>query len=247
MKLKLLKQRFGMQAPQVAIRPQMPGYLRWGAIACGIIAAAGLSALAYHYGQSYAGIRSGAVDTAPAKGTGQSAQLEFSNAALKAELAAALRQLQMERAAQADLAKQVKALANENAQLKENIAILQSVSAPGSQTDGISVSSARVEPNPAAGEYTYRIVLVQTGSRTKPFQGSYELIVQLDRDGVRTGMTIPDSAAKASGAYNLEFRLHQRIDGVFKVAPGSEVKSVQVRVFEGGQPQPKIMQTVVVS
>jgi hypothetical protein len=41
--------------------------------------------------------------------------------------------------------------------------------------------------------------------------------------------------------------VHQRIDGAFKVAPGSEVKSVQVRVFEGGKPQPKVMQTVAVS
>jgi hypothetical protein len=183
----------------------------------------------------------------PEKSSEQIVQLESATSALKAELAAALRQLHIERAAQVDLAKQLKALANENAQLREDIAILQTASAPGSQTDGISVSSVRVEPNPAAGEYTYRIVLVQTGARTKPFQGSYELIVQLDRDGVRTGMTIPEPAEKASGAYKLDFRVHQRIDGAFKVAPGSEVKSVQVRVFEGGKPQPKVMQTVAVS
>ena len=247
MKLKLLKRRFGVQAPRVAIRPQMPWYLRWGGIACGVIAAAGLTALAHHYGQSYSGTGSGHVETSQEQSSTQSVQTQPATAALKAELAAALRQLQIERAAQVDLAKQLKMLADENAQLREDIAILQTVSAPGSQTDGVSVSSVRVEPNPAPGEYTYRIVLVQTGARTKPFRGSYELIVHLDRDGVRTGMTIPDSAEKASGTYQLDFRVHQRIDGTFRVAPGSAVKSVQVRVFEGRQPQPKIMQTIAVS
>ena len=247
MKLKLLKRRFGMQAPRLAIRPQMPWYFRYGAIAAGVIAAVGLSGVAYHYGQSYAGIGADQVDTTPEKVRRESARPESTNAALKSELDATLRQLQMERAARTDLAKQLKALAKENAQLREDIAILQAVAAPADKTDGISVSSVRVEPNAAAGEYTYRIVLVQTGARTKPFQGSYELIVNLDRDGVRTGMTIPESSEKASGANKLDFRVHQRIDGTFKVAPGAEVKSVQVRVFEVGQPQPKVMQTVAVS
>ena len=249
MKLKLLMRRFGVQAPRLAIRPQMPWYLRWCGIACGALSSVALLWLAYDYGQSYAGQEQGqgraeAVATKPSL---QSAELESANAALKSELAAVLRELQIERAAQLDLAKQMKALTHENAQLKEEIEVLQTISAPASKADGISVSSARVEPSPAAGEYTYRIVLVQTGSRTKPFQGNYELVVNLNRDGVLKGMTIPESAEKASSAYKLDFRIHQRIDGTFKVEPGAEVKSVQVRVFEGGQRQPKVMQTVTLS
>ena len=247
MKLKLLMRRFGVQAPLLTIRPRMPWYLRWCGIACGAIAAFGLLWLAYHYGQLGAGFDQSGRESAPDKSMTQSAQLEYAHAALKSELAVALRELQIERAAQGDLAKQMKLLTNENAQLKEEIAILQTISAPGAKADGISVSSARVEPNPAAGEYSYRIVLVQTGSRSKPFQGTYQLIVTLVQDGLRKGISIPESAEMASSAYQLDFRLHKRIDGTFKVAPGAEVHSVQLRVFEGQQPQPKIMQTVSVS
>ena len=240
--------RFGAQAPRLAIRPQMPWYLRWCGVFFGAVASVALLWLAYHYGQSYAGQeQEERGQTMAAKPPAQNAGLESANAALKSELAAALRELQIERAAQLNLAKQMKALTHENAQLKEDIAVLQTISAPASKVDGISVSSVRVEPNLAAGEYTYRIVLVQTGSRTKPFQGNYELVVNLDRDGVRTGMTLPESTEKASSAYKLDFRIHQRIDGTFKVDPGAEVKSVQVRVFEGGQRQPKVMQTVTLS
>ena len=247
MKLKLLKRRFGVQAPRLAIRPQMPRSLRWGAIACAAVAAVGLLWLAYHYGQSYAGDERGRTETIANKPPTPGADLESANTVLKTELAVVSRELQIERAAQVDLAKQLKSLALENAQLKEDIAVLQTISAPASKVDGISVSSVRVEPNPVAGEYTYRIVLVQTGSRAKPFQGNYQLVVNLDHEGIRTGMTIPESTERASSAYKLDFRVHQRIDGMFKVAPGAEVRSVQVRIFEGGQPQPKVMQTVTLS
>jgi len=246
MKLKLLKRRFGAQAAQLTIRPRMPWYWRGVGIASGAIAAAGLLWLAYHYGQLGAGFGQSAAESAP-KESVQSARLESANAALKSELAVVLRELQIERAAQDDLAKQLKTLTNENAQLKEEIATLQTISAPGAKSDGISVSRARIEPNPTAGEYTYRIVLVQTGSRAKPFQGTYQLIVTLIQDGLRKGISIPESADTASSAYQLDFRVHKRIDGTFKVAPGAEVHSVQLRVFEGRQPQPKIMQTVGVS
>jgi hypothetical protein len=67
------------------------------------------------------------------------------------------------------------------------------------------------------------------------------------QDGLRKGISIPESADTASSAYQLDFRVHKRIDGTFKVAPGAEVHSVQLRVFEGRQPQPKIMQTLNVS
>jgi hypothetical protein len=238
--------RFGVQAPRLAIRPQMPWYLRWCGIACGVLASAALLWLAYHYGQSYAEDETSRSQPTAARPSPSGAE-ESANAALKSELAAVRRELQIERAAQVDLARQMKALAQENAQLKEDIAVLQAISAPASKTDGISVSSARVEPSPATGEYTYRIVLVQTGSRAKPFQGNYELVVNLVRNGLRSGLTLPGTSDEASAAYKLDFRIHQRIDGTFRVEPGAEVKSVQLRVFEGEQRQPKIMQTVTLS
>jgi hypothetical protein len=144
--------------------------VRWLGIAGGALAAGGLIWAAYHYGQSFAGFKQHETASTQAKLTVQNAQLEKSNAALKSELAVLERQLQIERASQGDLVKQVKSLSHENSRLKEDITLLQTISAPERKADGISVSSVRVEPNPVPGEYTYRIVLVQTGARAKPFQ-----------------------------------------------------------------------------
>ena len=147
--------------------------------------------------------------------------------------------LQIERATYADLAKQVKALSHENARLKEDVALLQTISARGSKVEGVRVSSVRVEPNPVPGEYPYRIVLVQTGARAKQFQGTYQLVVNLVQRRQASRSDCAGRPKRLPSAYQLDFRVHQRIDGTFKVAPGAVVRSVQVRVFEGGQSQPK--------
>jgi multidrug efflux pump subunit AcrA (membrane-fusion protein) len=246
--LKSLRRRFGAQAPRVAVRPHVPWYLRWLGMLCVGLAVSGLLlAVVFQYGQSLAGFEHREADGEQRKLAAQNLQLAKVNKTLKSELAVLERELHIERATKGDLAKQIKGLSHENSRLKEDIALLQSISDSGAKRDGVSISSIRVEPNSVPGEYTYRIVLVQTGSRAKPFQGNYQLVVNLVRDGKPTGITVPEVADNASNEYKLSFRVHQRIDGTFKVAPGAEVRSVQVRVFQGGTRQPKIMRTVTVS
>lgn len=248
MTLKSLRRHFGAQAPRVAVRPHVPWYLRWlGLLGVGLAVSGLLWAVGSHYGQSLAGFEHREADGEQRKLVAQNLQLAQANKTLKSELAVLERELHIERATKGDLAKQIKGLSNENSRLKEDIALLQAISDSGAKRDGVSVSSIRVEPNTVPGEYTYRIVLVQTGSRAKPFQGNYELVVNLVRDGKSTGITVPENPEKASNEYKLSFRVYQRIDGTFKVTPGAEVHSVQVRVFQGGTRQPKVMRTVTVS
>jgi hypothetical protein len=175
------------------------------------------------------------------------AELEKANIGLKSEVAVLDRQLQIERATYTDLVRQVKVLSQENARLREDVALLQTISTADSRTDGVKVSSVRVEPNPVPGEYSYRIVLLQTGSRAKPFLGRYQLVIDLMQNGKRQGMTLPAPGEGVDGTYRLDFRVHQRIDGTFRVDPGATVRSVELRVFEGRQSQPRVMQTIRVS
>ncbi|MCC6533211.1 MAG: hypothetical protein IT531_11725 [Burkholderiales bacterium] len=247
MTAKLFRRYFGLHARRVAVRPQMPWHLR--AIAVVFLAAA-LGGLAWiGYDALLAPVAS-AGEPADGRMVGlkdDNARLEAEVHGLKSEFSVLERQLQIERATNADLARQVKSLSEENARLREDIALVQAISATDATAEGVKVSSVRVEPNALAGEYNYRIVLLQTGARTKPFQGSYELVVNLVQDGKRTGMTVPAPAERDERAYQLDFRVHQRIDGTFRVEPGAVVRSIQVRVFEGGRSQPKAMQTVTLS
>jgi hypothetical protein len=177
----------------------------------------------------------------------QNAELERTNAALKSEVAVLERQIQIERATYTDLARQVKELSNENARLREDAALVQAISAADSKVDGVKVSSVRIEPNGVPGEYSYRVVLLQTGSRSKQFLGRYDLVINVVQNGERIGITLPRTAETADAHYQLDFRVHQRIAGTFKVPASAVVKSVQLRVFEGRRAQPKVMQTVTLS
>jgi hypothetical protein len=176
----------------------------------------------------------------------QLSDLEKVNAGLKSELTVLERQRQIELASYEDLARQVKQLTHENARLREDVALVQAISAD-SKVAGIKVSSARVEPNSVPGEFVYRIVLLQTGSRSKHFRGHYQLVVNLLHDGERRGMTLPGPEESADVPYRLDFRVHQRLDGTFRVDPTAVVLSVELRVFEGRQSQPQLMQTVTLS
>jgi hypothetical protein len=58
---------------------------------------------------------------------------------------------------------------------------------------------------------------------------------------------LPGPAEQGALVYKLNFRISQRIEGTFKVDPSATVRSVQIRLFEGNQTQPKVMQTVTLS
>ena len=53
--MRSLKRKFGISAPKVAVRPQIPGYVRWLAIAILAVLAVGLSWSMYDAGRKFAG------------------------------------------------------------------------------------------------------------------------------------------------------------------------------------------------
>lgn len=242
---KAIKRRFGLHARRVRVQTAWFGYLRWFGLAFAGVALGFFAWIAYSNSDRW-DISIGSA-AALKEARAEKAALEQENAALRTELAVAERQLQIERASQAELAKQVKAMADENARLKEDAVLVQAVSGSGTKIDGVKVSTARVQPSAVAGEYNYRIVLLQTGSRKKPFQGSYQLVVNVSQDGAGRGVTLPGPSEQGAQPYKLDFRVSQRVDGTFRIDPGAVVKSVQIRVFESGQTQPKVMQTVTLS
>jgi hypothetical protein len=243
---KWVKRRFGIHARRVTVRTRMPWHLRWFARGFVAISVGCLLWIAFPHGQP-SGLAGGNDASSVEAVTPGNADLERVNAGLKSELSVLERQLQIERATYVDLARQVKELTLENARLREDAALVQAISASDSRIDGVKVSSVRVEPNSVPGEYSYRIVLLQTGARNKQFLGRYQLVVNLVQNGERRGMTLPAAGENGDPPYQLDFRVHQRIDGTFRVDPAAVVRSVELRVFEGRQSQPKVMQTVTLS
>ena len=162
-------------------------------------------------------------------------------------MAAVERQLQIDRATYGDLAKQVKTLSEENSALKEDLAFFQSLMASGAKELGLSINRFRVQPDALPGEYRYRLLLVQSGQRIKEFQGTLQFLVYLEQSDRKFVLTLPPEDQKNSREYQVNFKFFQRVDGTFKVAPGTTVKNLEVRVFENGVNAPKLSQTASVS
>jgi hypothetical protein len=173
------------------------------------------------------------------------------NATLKADLEGARgtlterdRQLQIERAAQGELARTVAQLQEENAALKEDLGFLRNIMSSGAAPEGIGVSNLKVERDGRANEYRYRMLLTQGGQRKQDFKGKVQIVARVARpDGATSTLTFPDAAApEAAGAF--EFRFYHKVEGRFAIPDGTTLKGVDVRVLALPGGQVKLSRTI---
>ena len=228
------------------MRTQIAWYWRWLAIIMVITMLIALAWWMYDSGRKFAGFDSGLAERELARQAELNARLQTENAALRQEVAASERQLQIERSTYGDLAKQVKDLSDENTSLKEDLAFFQSLLSAGSK-EAVSIYRFNVEPDSLPGEYRYRLLLLQMGPRQKEFQGKLQFVVDVLQNGQKSVMTIPERNQGDLEAYNINFKYYQRVEGSFRVESGAVATSVQVRVFENGANDAKLTQTVNLS
>ncbi len=216
--LKNFIRRFGIDAPQLAVRPHMPWYWRWLGITGVVALGAGVAWFTYDFGLEYAGFRKGEATKLREQLDETVRQQQAELAELNARTAAAERQLQIERATYGDLAKQVKALAQENATLKEDLAFFQSLTATGKE-GSVSVNRFRLVAESIPGEYRYQLLLVQAGER-KEFNGRLQFVLNLQQDGRKVTLMLPEAGkAEVAKDFKVSFKLFQRVEGLFRIAP----------------------------
>jgi hypothetical protein len=238
---KTFVRRFGIDAPHLAVRPHMPWYWRWTGVVAGGAIVAGVAWFTYDFGLEYAGFRQGEAVRLRAELDATVQQQQAELAQLNARTAAAERLLQIERATFGDLERQVKVLAQENATLKEDLAFFQSLTTVG-KAGAISINRFRLTPETLPGEYRYRLLLVQTGERMKEFSGRLQFVLNLQQDGRKVTLMLPPNPAAKE--YQVNFKLFQRVEGLFQIPPDAVVKGMQVRVFEGSADTPKLTHNV---
>lgn len=145
--------------------------------------------------------------------------------------------LQIERATQRQLSRQAKLLEVENAELKEDLAFFEGLvpSSESSDEVGVRIDKLRIMPGNAAGEYRYRMLVVNNGGRqAKDLKGVLQLVVKLGHDGKDVMITLPASSEPNPQRYSFEVRRFHRLEGGFAVPPGAVVKEVEARVLQDG-------------
>ncbi len=240
-----LRQRFGIAAPRVAVRTHVPWYLRWLGIAVLLAFSAALAAWMYDAGRRFAGFDRGEVEQELAGARRDLAAVREELARLRAVANSGDSKLSIERTAQVKLAQQIRGMEQENARLREELAIFESMLSSDAAGAPLSILRFKVEPEVLPGEFRYRLLLLASGARRgKDFQGRLELVVSLTEAGRSAMITLPAPAEAGSPAFRLAFKHFQRVEGTFQVNPKARVESVQVRIYEAGSGQAKATQSV---
>jgi hypothetical protein len=243
-----LRQRFGIAAPRVAIHSQIPWYWRWIGFAVLLGVAAASMAWIYDAGRRFAGFDRSEVTDELSVVQRSLAESRAELERLRAVANAADSRVSIERTAQQNLAQQIRALEQENARLKEELATFESMlSSEARNAQALTVHRFKVEPDLLPGEYRYRLLLLTPSTRReRDFHGRLELLVNLTEGGRSAIMSFPEQADAGAAAFKLGFRYFQRVEGTFRVSPKAKVESVQVRVYEGSSTEPRTTLLVTV-
>jgi len=243
------RQRFGIAAPKVAVRTQVPWYLRWLGLAVLLAFSAVLAVWMYDAGRRFAGFDRSEVEQELSAARSELGKLRAELERLRAVSNSADSKVSIERAAQQKLAQQIKGLEQDNARLREELAIFESMlSSDTASAAPLSILRFKVDPDLLPGEFRYRVLLLASGPRRgKEFQGRLEMVVSLTEDGRSAMITVPgpgDKDSAAAAPFRLAFKHFQRADGTFRVSPKAKVSSVQLRVYEAGVAEPRVTRNV---
>jgi cell division protein FtsB len=236
---------FGVSAPRLAIKP----YLSWrrrGVVITFLISAAVFAA--WHLFDM--GRRLGALDHSTFEKqvetlTAEVRALKADNAQLASTAQGLQRQSQIDKATQAELTRSLSQLQNENARLKEEVGFFHGIMSSGKLGDGLSVQDLKIERDGQVGEYRYHALLVQGGSRDKDFVGRAQLVLNVEKNGLPQVLIVPDDEKNA--ALQVNFKYYQRLEGRFKLVPGTVLKSAQLRVIDTPSGRVRVAQSASLS
>jgi len=239
--LKTLRQRFGISAPRMTVQTHVAWYWRMLGLVVVLSCSFALAAWMYDAGRRFAGFDRSEAEQELSQLRESVGKLTKEAAELRASVNASESKLQIERTAQTQLGKQVKAMEDENARLKEDLAFFENLIPSEHRDNTLLINRFRVDPGALPGEFRYRLLLLQGGRRDKPFQGNLQLLVTLQGSDKDVIISLPEDGA--AQAYKISFKYFQRVEGTFRVAPGARVKMVSVRIFETGSTQVRATQS----
>ena len=146
-RLAKLRQRFGIAAPKVSVRTHMPWYLRWLGLAVMLAFSVVLAFWMWDAGRRFAGFDRSEVEHELAAARSELAKQHEELGRLRALANAADSKVAIERTAQQKLAQQIKGLEQENARVREELALFESMlSAESAGVAPLSILRFKVEP-----------------------------------------------------------------------------------------------------
>jgi hypothetical protein len=239
MRLKLWMRNMSVSAPRVTVRSSLPWPLRalFGFLVVALAMVAGVAV--YEYGRDFAG-----PDRRELVAHNEQLAEQLRQTAGERDRSSALAnsyegELKVQRAAQEQLAQQVRSLEEENTRLKEDLSFYDSLLPAGKSDKGIVIRSFRLQPDEEAQRMRFRLLIQQSGKAEKDFVGSVQMEVRFTQNGGNFIYELPeaDATPERTKAFELSFRHYQRLEGAFTLPAGAVAHSVLVRVLAAGETQ----------
>lgn len=203
-----LRRHFGATAHRVAVRAHFAWY--WLPLSAFVALIVGYGAAYMQFaGSQLRGMHQKIVDV-----DARSQVMQF-------KLVQAERQLQVERAAQLNLSRELDSVQAESMRLKEDIAFYQNIFNERKGLREIRLHTFKVNKAAGNADYDYHILLMQSGNHDKVVDGSLTLTLY----GTPPGEAQPQAIAMQGSAnlkQNLSFKYYQQVDGKFSLP--AEVK-----------------------
>jgi hypothetical protein len=246
-----VRQHFGISAPRMAVRTHLPWWGRGTAMIVLLAVIGGMWWWGFDFGQIFGGFnrkeveaRLAVLETDGAKLRAEAAELRARNTMLESELG-------MTKGAQEALLRQATELSADNAQLKEELTFLQTLVSDSNKLAGLQIQRLAVERD-GEGMWRYSLLIVRGGSPKDDFVGSVVLRATLagepaGPEGALKVIQLPEDVPEAIPALKLKFKYYQRVEGRFRVPPGTRVVEVAVRAYESGQSMPRATRTLSLS
>lgn len=223
--IRRFRQHFGATAKRVAVRSQRPWY--WRLLLAGMLISLG-------YVLAYWQLIGGGLDADSMQGLRQQSRT------LQANVVRMQRELQFERSAQTNLAKELRNLQDESMRLKEDVAFYKNILNDNSGAGELKFYSFRVSKSTQPNHYDYYILLAQSGRHNPSVQGQLHLKLS-SAQGEKIALPLTE-AGRVQPAIKINFKYYQRLEGSFAVPNAETAYTVEASFIETGASQPKISQ-----
>jgi hypothetical protein len=241
-----LRQTFGISAPRMTVRTHLSWRWKIPALLALVGLVGGMWWWGFDFGQFLGGFNRSAVAEKQAQLETDLAQARSENARLRVKTSELESDLNIARGAQATLSKQALELQSENTQIKEELAFLQNLVSDNSKQGTILIQRLTAERE-RDDAYHYSLLIVRGGKPVDDFSGQLTLEASILSDGRPAVIALPDDQPDAAAALKLKFKYYQRIEGTLRIPPGSQLRALQAKVMETGQPTPKATRSLNLS
>jgi hypothetical protein len=233
-----LRQTFGISAPRMAVRTHLSWRWKAPALLAVLMMIAGMWWWGFDFGQFLSGFNRSEVAEKQGRMETELAATREENVRLRGKATELESDLNVARGALATVSKQTLDLQSENTQMKEELAFLRTLFSESGKPGSVSIQRLAAERE-REDVYHFSMLVVRGGKPSDDFTGQLALVASVSNGGHMSNVMLPDDQPETAPALKLQFKYYQRIEGTFRVPPGSQLKTLQARVLEPGQPAPK--------